>query len=255
MIIHNLETKTFPIFERDLSKKHMKKSLIVTLIIILVLILDQWLKVWVKLNMPYGSSFDILELSWAKIHFVENNGMAFGLSYGGVAGKFILSTFRIAMVGVLIYILRSLIKSKESIGLLISFSLIIAGAMGNIIDSMFYGLLFSESNYHLGNLAEFMPEGGGYAPFLQGMVVDMFSFPLFSGTYPEWIPKIGGSRFTFFSFIFNVADAAISVGVASILLFHRGFFKQEKNKVNNQSEANFSENQTPPVLQTSSEEE
>ena len=228
----------------------MKKSVIVTLIIILVLILDQWLKTWVKLNMEYGSTIDILGLAWAKLHFVENNGMAFGLSYGGVAGKFILSTFRIAMVGVLIYILRSLIKNKEPLGLLIAFSLIIAGAMGNIIDSMFYGLIFSESVYHTGTLAEFMPEGGGYAPFLQGRVVDMFSFPLFSGTYPDWIPLLGGDNFTFFSFIFNVADAAISVGVASILLFHRKFFKQEKKKEGDVNIAN-----TQPISSLSSEEE
>lgn len=222
-------------FEKN---RYMKKSVIVTLVIILVLVLDQWLKIWVKLNMPYGSTIDILGLSWAKLHFVENNGMAFGLSYGGVAGKFILSTFRIGMVAVLIYILRTLIKSKEPLGLLISFSLIIAGAMGNIIDSMFYGLIFSESVYHSAALAEFMPESGGYAPFLQGRVVDMFSFPLFSGTYPDWVPVLGGDNFTFFSFIFNVADAAISVGVASILLFHRKFFKQDKKKVEASSISN-----------------
>jgi signal peptidase II len=224
----------------------MKKSVIVTLVILLVLVLDQWLKIWVKLNMPYGSSDPILGLSWAQLHFVENNGMAFGLSYGGVVGKFVLSTFRIAMVGVLIYILRALIKSKESLSLLISFSLIIAGAMGNIIDSMFYGLIFSESVYHSGSLAEFMPEGGGYAPFLQGRVVDMFSFPLFSGTYPDWIPFVGGTDFTFFSFIFNVADAAISVGVASIILFHRSFFKHDKSE-KAASESSNSSVITPPI--------
>ncbi len=228
----------------------MKKSVIVTLIIILVLILDQWLKVWVKLNMPYSSTIDILGLAWAKLHFVENNGMAFGISYGGVVGKLILSTFRIGMVGVLIYILRSLIKNKEPIGLLIAFSLIIAGAMGNIIDSMFYGLIFSESFVHSGTLAEFMPESGGYAPFLQGRVVDMFSFPLFSGRYPDWIPYLGGDNFTFFSFIFNVADAAISVGVASILLFHRKFFKQEKKK-----EEPVNGTSAQPISSLSSEEE
>jgi len=205
----------------------MKKSVIVTLVILIVLILDQWLKVYVKLNVPYGEGFGIFGLEKARILFVENEGMAFGLSWGGVAGKYVLSTFRIVMVGGLIYILRSLIKAGESLGLVIAFGLIIAGAIGNIIDSMFYGLLFSKSVYH-GGLATFMPEGGGYAPFLQGKVVDMFSFPLFHGTYPEWIPKLGGKDFTFFSFIFNVADAAISVGVASILLFYRKFFRHEK---------------------------
>ena len=205
----------------------MKKSIIVTLVIILVLVLDQWLKIYVKLNIPYGDGFDILGLSWAKIHFVENEGMAFGLSWGGEIGKYVLSSFRIIMVAVLIYILRNLIKTKEPLGLIIAFALIIAGAMGNIIDSMLYGLIFSNSVYH-GGLAEFMPAEGGYAPFLQGRVVDMFSFPLFSGRYPEWLPSIGGKEFTFFSFIFNVADASISIGVASILLFYRKFFKQER---------------------------
>lgn len=230
----------------------MKKSIIVTLVIILVLILDQWLKIYVKLNIPYGEGFDILGLSWAKIHFVENEGMAFGLSWGGEIGKYILSSFRILMVGVLIYILRNLIKTKEPFGLVIAFALIIAGAMGNIIDSMLYGLIFSNSVYH-GGLAEFMPDGGGYAPFLQGRVVDMFSFPLFNGTYPDWIPRIGGRDFTFFSFIFNVADAAISVGVVSILLFYRKFFKQDSK-----SKAKDSVKSTSPniaVSNPSSEEE
>ena len=145
----------------------MKKSVLVSIVIIVVLILDQWLKIWVKLNIPYGEGFNILGLQWAQIHFIENPGMAFGLSYGGVTGKIVLSTFRIVMVAILIYILRSLIKNKEPIGLLISFALIIAGAMGNIVDSMFYGMIFSKSVYH-GGLAEFLPEAGGYAPFLQG---------------------------------------------------------------------------------------
>lgn len=207
----------------------MKKSILVTLVIVLVLILDQWLKIWVKLNINYGDGYNILGLEWAQIHFIENPGMAFGLTYGGVTGKIILSTFRIIMVGILIYILRSLIKSKEPIGLLISFSLIIAGAMGNIVDSMFYGLIFSGSHIHSG-LAQFMPPEGGYAPFLQGKVVDMFYFPLIDTTLPDWMPFWGGERFQFFRPVFNLADSAISVGVASIILFHRKFFKQDKKK-------------------------
>ena len=235
----------------------MKKSLIVTLVIILVLILDQWLKVWVKLNINYGEGFNILGLDWAQIHFIENPGMAFGLSYGGVTGKIILSTFRIVMVAVLIYILRSLIKNKEPIGLLISFALIIAGAMGNILDSMFYGLIFSKSVFH-GGLAEFMPEAGGYAPFLQGKVVDMLYFPLLDTTLPEWFPFWSGERFQFFRPVFNIADSAISVGVASIILFHRKFFKQEKKKVESNTEDSNMESsgdvKIPPII-TSSEEE
>lgn len=207
----------------------MKKSIILTLIIIAVLIIDQWIKVYVKLNIHYGDGFKMLGLDWARIHFVENEGMAFGLSFGGVTGKIILSVFRIAMVAVLIYILRGFIKAKESMGFLISFSLIIAGAIGNILDSAFYGMIFSESMFH-GGLAEFMPESGGYAPFLQGRVVDMFYFPLIDTHWPEWMPFVGGDRFQFFRPVFNFADTAISVGVISIILFHRKFFKSNKKE-------------------------
>lgn len=236
----------------------MKKSIIVTLVIILVLVLDQWLKVWVKLNINYGEGFNILGLDWAQIHFIENPGMAFGLSYGGVTGKIILTTFRIVMVAILIYILRSLIKNKESLGLLISFSLIIAGAMGNIMDSMFYGVIFSKSVFH-GGLSEFMPEAGGYAPFLQGKVVDMFYFPLIDSTLPEWFPFWGGERFQFFRPVFNLADSAISVGVASIIIFHRKFFKQEKKKkvsmVNDSTvDSSAQESLVPPPLNSDIEE-
>lgn len=205
----------------------MKRTGIVVAIIILILILDQWLKVYVKTNILYGRGFDIMGLEWAKIHFIENEGMAFGITLGGDIGKYVLSIFRIIMVGFLVYLLRSLIIAKESVGLLISFALIIAGALGNIIDSMVYGLIFSESTFH-GGLATMFPEGGGYAPFLKGKVVDMFYFPMVDTTWPEWVPKWGGSSFQFFKPVFNVADAAISVGVVSILLFHRKFFQAPK---------------------------
>lgn len=235
----------------------MKKSVLVTLVIILVLILDQWLKVWVKLNINYGEGFNILGLDWAQIHFIENPGMAFGLTYGGVTGKIILSSFRIVMVAILIYILRSLIKNKEPIGLLISFSLIIAGAMGNILDSMFYGLIFSKSVFH-GGLAEFMPADGGYAPFLQGKVVDMLYFPLIDTTLPEWFPFWGGERFQFFRPVFNLADSAISVGVASIIIFHRKFFKDKKKKEVATEESTVSSNvqdaNIPPIIMSDQEE-
>ncbi len=206
---------------------NLKKSTIIILIILIVLILDQWLKVYIKTNFQYGQGFDIFGLSWAKIHFVENEGMAFGITFGGKAGKLFLSLFRILMVGVLAYMIRKLIEAGESLGLLISFGLIIAGALGNIIDSAVYGVLFSESSYH-GSPAVFMPEEGGYAPFLFGRVVDMFYFPLLDTVLPDWVPVWGGERFRFFKPVFNVADAAISTGVVSILLFHRSFFKEKE---------------------------
>ena len=190
----------------------------------LVLIIDQTLKFYIKLNYPLGGGFDILGQDWAKIHFIENKGMAFGLSFGGVIGKYVLSIFRIIMVGTLIYLLNHMIRNKESYGLQLSFALIIAGAIGNIIDSAFYGLIFSNTSYHLGNIAELFPAGGGYAPFLQGKVVDMFYFPMINSTYPEWLPVLGGDSFSFFRPVFNVADSAISVGVVLILMFHRSYF-------------------------------
>lgn len=216
-------------------KENLKKSTIIILIILIVLVLDQWLKVYIKMNFQYGQGFDILGLSWAKIHFIENEGMAFGITFGGKAGKLFLSLFRILMVGVLAYMINKLIEAGESLGLLISFALIIAGALGNIIDSAVYGVIFSESSYH-GSPAVFMPEGGGYAPFLFGQVVDMFYFPLLDTVLPDWLPVWGGERFRFFKPVFNVADAAISIGVVSILLFHRSFFKE--NKKEKESEEN-----------------
>lgn len=173
--------------------------------------------------MNYGDNFEILGLDWALIHFVENNGMAFGLSLGGEYGKLLLSLFRIIAVGALIYYLRVLLKTGSSRGLMISFALILAGAMGNIIDSVLYGVIFSESPYH-GGTAELFPAGGGYASFLHGKVVDMFYFPIINTTLPAWLPFWGGESFMFFKPVFNVADAAISVGVINILIFQRSFF-------------------------------
>ena len=207
----------------------MKKSTAVLITILTILIIDQLVKIYVKTHIHYGDGFDMLGLSWAKIHFVENEGMAFGLSFGGLTGKYILSIFRIIMVVFLFYILRNLIKHKETYGLIISFSMIIAGALGNIIDSMFYGLIFSESYFH-GGLATMFPPEGGYGSFLTGKVVDMLYFPMIDTVLPEWMPLWGGERFEFFRPVFNIADSAITVGVASILLFHRRFFNSETVK-------------------------
>lgn len=179
--------------------------------------------------MQYGESFSIFGAKWAYIHFVENNGMAFGLSFGGDIGKLLLSVFRIIAVFFLAYLIRSLIKNKASMGILTCFSLVMAGALGNILDSIFYGVIFSESSFH-GGLAELFPKEGGYASFLHGKVVDMFYFPLVDTVLPQWVPIWGGEHFEFFKPIFNVADASISVGIISLILFYRRFFGAE-NKI------------------------
>ena len=206
----------------------MKRGHLVTLIIIIVLIIDQASKIYIKTNFEYGKGFLMFGLDWARIHFVENDGMAFGLSFGGVTGKYLLSIFRIVLVMVLIYIIRGMIQANENKGLVISFALIIAGAIGNILDSAFYGMIFSETPTFHGGIAELFPEGGGYAPFLQGKVVDMLYFPMYEGSFPDWFPRWGGDRFSFFNPVFNVADTSISIGVITILVFYRSFFKSDE---------------------------
>jgi signal peptidase II len=198
----------------------------VLLIVFLVLCIDQVLKIWVKTHMEYGEEFNILGLSWARIHFVENEGMAFGLSLGGNLGKLALSVFRLVAVGFLIYIIHSLVKIKETFGVIFSFSLILAGALGNILDSAFYGILFSSTPYH-GGISTLFPAGGGYAAFLFGKVVDMLYFPMIDTMLPTWLPIWGGQHFEFFRPVFNISDASISTGVISLLLFNRRIFKSK----------------------------
>lgn len=193
------------------------------LIILLVLLFDQLLKFWIKSNMMLGDEF-IIAKNWFIIHFVENNGMAFGLEFGNSIGKYFLSIFRIIAVGAIGWYIAKLWKRDVPFGIIACFSLIMAGAIGNILDSAFYGLIFNES---YGQVATLFPEGGGYSSFLQGRVVDMFYFPLVSGNYPSWLPFVGGNDFIFFRPVFNLADSSITVGIISILIFYRKFFDEK----------------------------
>lgn len=163
---------------------------------------------------------EIRLFDWFIIHFTENKGMAFGMEFGGEWGKYLLSIFRIFAIGGIFWYLNSLVKAHVKTAVVMSIALILAGAIGNMIDSAFYGMIFSHS---FGQTATFMQ--GGYAGFLQGSVVDMFYFPIINSHFPDWLPFWGGDHFIFFRPVFNIADAAISIGVINLLLFHRSFFK------------------------------
>lgn len=199
---------------------HKSKSL---LIIFLVLLFDQLLKIWIKTHLVPGGEIVIFK-NWFILHFIENNGMAFGIEFGNHIGKYILSIFRLIAIGGLSWYLSKLWKKNHSFGLIACFSLILAGAIGNMIDGAFYGLIF---NHPSGEIASIFPPEGGYSSFLQGRVVDMFYFPLIETHYPSWFPIWGGQEFLFFRDIFNVADAAVSIGVVAILIFHRKHFNDE----------------------------
>ncbi len=198
----------------------MKKALIT---IFIVLFLDQLSKILVKTNMFIGEEFFVFG-NWFRIRFIENNGMAFGLEFAGQFGKIFLSLFRIFASGAIAYYIYFLIKKKAHSGLIITVSMIFAGAMGNIVDSAFYGLIFSESCFMQGNVATMFPAEGGYAGFLHGKVVDMLYFPLFEGYFPSWLPFWGGEHFLFFRPIFNISDSAITIGVLIIIIFQKKFF-------------------------------
>ena len=194
----------------------MKKIFFTAFILI---ILDQILKIWIKTHLFLGEEYQVF--NWFIIHFTENNGMAFGMEFGGYTGKTILTLFRIIVVGLGIKYVFDLVKKRLSNGALIALGLIIGGAIGNIIDSSFYGIIFNDS---YNNVASFMPESGGYSSFLHGKVVDMFYFPLMNSHFPSWLPIWGGEHFIFFRPVFNIADAGISVGIFMILLFYRQEF-------------------------------
>ncbi len=191
------------------------------ILVVIVLILDQALKFYIKTNLKLN---DVIPLfgSWGYILFTENPGMAFGFKFGGEAGKIALTLFRMVAVGGITWYLIDLAKKNAPKGLLISFALILAGAIGNIFDSVFYGLIFNDS---VGQVAQLFPSAGGYGKFLRGEVVDMFYFPIIEGHFPGWFPIWANESFTFFRPVFNLADSSITIGVAIILIFHRKFFK------------------------------
>lgn len=217
-------------FGRELLKMSVAKKSI--LIILLILFADQFLKIWVKTHMMLGEEHNILG-NWFIIHFLENNGMAFGLEIAGNFGKMILSIFRIIAVMGIGWYLVYLSRLNAPNGLILSISLVMAGAIGNIIDSAFYGILFSDSYFRV---AEFLPEEGGYSSFLHGQVVDMFYFPIIKGHYPSWFPIRASQEFIFFRPVFNLADSSITCGVGLILIFQRKFFKQEKPETSETTE-------------------
>lgn len=184
------------------------------IIVIAILLVDQIIKIWVKTHMHLHECIAITD--WFKICFIENKGMAFGMEIGS---KLVLSVFRIFAVCVIGYYIYLQVKQKVRTGYIICLSMVLAGALGNIIDCMFYGLIFNASSPFY--VSYFVPFGDGYAPFLMGKVVDMFYFPLIVTTWPDWIPFVGGDDFVFFSPIFNFADASISVAVVLLLIFYR----------------------------------
>jgi signal peptidase II len=210
----------------------MSKKNLAILTIVFAIILDQVIKIYIKTHFVLGEEVEVFE--WFKIHFVENNGMAMGFEFGGKGGKLFLTLFRLLVVPAILYWLYDNIKRKVHNAVIIGIALIFSGAVGNIIDSVFYGVIFDDSNHKVATLFADEP----YGTLFFGKVVDMFYFPIWTGNLPEWIPFVGGDLFTFFQYIFNPADAFISVGVALLFIFSKQAFpKEEKKVVENTSEA------------------
>jgi signal peptidase II len=201
----------------------LKKPLILAF---LILVIDQFIKIYIKTHFYLGREVHVAG-NWFILHFTENNGMAYGMEFGGQYGKLFLTTFRILAIGVIFWYLLMIIKKKEDKLFTTCIALIFAGALGNIIDSVFYGVFFSESNGYIDG-ATFLPVGGGYSTLLHGKVVDMFYFPIIEGHFPEWFPFWGTEKFVFFQPVFNFADASISIGVAIIILYQKRFFGKKQ---------------------------
>ena len=202
-------------------------------IICCIVIADQVLKIYIKTHYHAGESHLVFG-NWFQLYFIENEGMAYGWKFGGEFGKMALTLFRLVAVIYGVFYIRKIVEKKYSKGFIICVALIFAGALGNLIDSMFYGLIFESSSLDTYNIAKIFP-AHGYAGFLHGNVVDMLYFPIIHTKLPAWIPVWGGTYFDFFSPIFNLADASISTGIISILVFQKQFFKTDSSKINTQS--------------------
>ena len=207
-----------------------KQARLVVLLLAALIVVDQVVKILVKTNMQIGEDIPLIG-EWCRLHFIENEGFAFGMSMGGATGKVVLTLVRLVASVAIAWLLVRLVKGGTRSSLVVSLALVFAGAVGNLVDSCFYGLIFNESYY---SVATLFPAEGGYAPLLQGKVVDMFYFPLFEFDWPMWVPLVGGNHFEFFNAIFNVADSAITIGIVWLLIDQ--FFiapkykKSEENK-------------------------
>lgn len=220
----------------------------VILIIALIILGDQALKIWIKTHYATGDT-NITGISWFRLHFIENPGMAWGWKFGNETGKMVLTLFRLIAVIFGTWYLSRIVKQQYTKGFIVCAALIYAGALGNLIDSMFYGMIFDKGLHYDPTIKDYVgyfPEvakfasNGGYSSFLHGSVVDMLYFPIINSHFPSWVPFVGGDRFEFFSPIFNLADASISVGVITLLVFQKRFFKRQHE-----------ENQHPTVVTNS----
>jgi signal peptidase II len=205
----------------------------VAFIIATIIIVDQALKIWIKTSYPTGEVIRVFGLNWFRLHFIENPGMAWGWEFGNQTGKMMLTLFRLAAVIFGTWYLGRIVKQKYKRGFIVCASLIYAGALGNLLDSMFYGMIFDKGLHYDAAIDDYISYSGiasfsndGYSSFLHGSVVDMLYFKMFEGNFPSWFPWVGGDHFEFFGPIFNIADASISVGVITLLIFQKRFFRK-----------------------------